>query len=330
MDAATRRRRRVTPFGWRGKPATALATASSRPVGLETRVVEIINECRELLRGFAATECDTSRHTWRPVSNKTWDAASKLGDYDGVGAMLRAASIRIEADGSISDEEMRRFLAEGEAQMDAMQAQYSNFAVTFSIFLTLTVALLTLNVGTFLYATDPTAVDLDDLVFGFGDAEASLVFSDFATYAWPGDAASQASLRRGLSIAEATLLSVAFFAQSWGLNTAFSLQTAFGTALPTVTAKYTLILDRPRRLLDMYLLTGFSQMTVVLALPLLLARASALLALGAFGAAMLYMICFFHSNYFGVFAAIVKAQHREARMLVGRPTPTRPLDALAT
>ena len=43
----------------------------------------------------------------------------ELGDYDGIGALVRAACIRLEPDGDISDAEAQRFLIEGEVTMRA-------------------------------------------------------------------------------------------------------------------------------------------------------------------------------------------------------------------
>ena len=296
-----------------------MAQAGPPSVDTDARIVAIVQECRELLRDFAETECDSSRPPRRATTMKPWEKAGELGDIDGVGTMLRAASIRIEPDGTITAEERARFFAEGEAHMDAMQAQFSNFVVMFAIFLTITTALLTLNVGIHMYPSDTGEVAQLGSVFGYGDVETSLAFSDFAAYAWPNDVDAQGSLRRALSIAEAAVLTAALGFQMWGLNVAFALSTAFGPALPTVIAKYEMVLDRPKRLLEMYGYVMSSQLFMLFALPLILARATAVLAMAAFCIDVVALPLLIHSMRHGVYGAVLLMQHREARLLLGYP-----------
>jgi hypothetical protein len=296
---ATVPRRRIMPMGGRrAKPRSACAVASTvalEPLNEFAQVAALVKRARSLLHPFAEIGDDGEHLTFKQMK-LAWDAGLELGDYDGIGALLRVASIRLNADGSIAADEMHRFHAEGGDLMDQIQAQCQNFTIMFSIVLTITVALMTVSIGSNFYSSE---VDATEPVHGFGDASASLAWSDFASWAWPHDPSARGLLRRAFAVCEAVFLGGALLWQIYGWYSAFALCAAFGSALPTVASKYDFLLDRPKRLTDLSFAVVYAMFGMIGALPFLLSRASAILGLCGMTVALIYMVGFVHSNLDG-------------------------------
>ena len=70
-----------------------------------------------------------------------------LGSQDGIGFLLKMASVETEHDGTISDSELQRFRREGVDLVDVLAAGVLNYSVVLSLFLTIFTSLVVLHAG---------------------------------------------------------------------------------------------------------------------------------------------------------------------------------------
>ena len=157
------------------------------------RAETICSQARELLKPFAnISEEEATPHKL----HKIWP---KAGGLDGMGILLRLAEVET-AGGSLSPEAMAIFVAHGEVIIELLQSVSLNFTVIFSLFLTIYISILVMHAGNPAYAYDVASRELGGIAFGSGDHSGA--WYDLASYAWPGDADAQRSLRRHLYLAE--------------------------------------------------------------------------------------------------------------------------------
>ena len=258
----------------------------------------------------------------------------ELGDYDGIGALCKAASVRLEPDGSITASEAQRFLLEGEITMQDLQSNALNFTVLFSLFLTISFALISQGVGSRQYPSSSSAADFED-AFG-DDTEVSAAYYDLATYCYPHDPHGAEAMRRSFYAAEIGILCAAILVQSWGLfesfnlcvavpnsvrtlNALFSLSArmccrcvAFGGALPSIPCKYDFLLERPMRITTLYIVFLASLIFLMVSLPFICARASALASIGTFCVLGIFFFLSLCTQCYSTVNSIWAAQYREA------------------
>lgn len=290
-------------------------TTMAPPPTTREHMAQIVKECRERLRPWVLMG-KYPRGCWQhlvsrfqnrgdDIMNKVYD----LGDYDGIGALVKAAAVHLERDGTIGASEAQRFLVEGETIMQDIQANALNFTVLFSLLLTISFSLISLGVGNRQY---PDANNQFD-AFGGSDDEGSAAFSkDLASYCYPDDYDGQIYMRRCFYAAEMGLLCVAAIVQTLGLFESFNLCVAFGGALPSLCSKYDFLLERPQRMTTLYFVFVMGLLGPLAALPFISARVSALASLGTFGVVGSFFFCMLWTQYSSTVNAIWAMQHREA------------------
>ena len=228
---------------------------TSVPASDTAHIVQVVHGAREKLEMLHSAVSNVKRkECLEPtlIRRIGGDKVSKLGDIEGMGLWLRAASIRIEADGTISPEELQRFCFEGEAAFADCQGSAINFTVIYALFLTICISLMVLHTGGNAYnhsfENDFFREALENGDAGWGDY---LAWCDLATFFDPEDEDKQRKTRRDCYLAECISLSLAALIHTLGLIDALFLAVTFSCAFPTVADKYAFVLEQGARITSM-------------------------------------------------------------------------------
>ena len=190
------------------------------------RVAAVVRLAQAKLKKYA--ELPPGATIW--ATSKILDENDRMGSLEGVGVHLQVASIALEADGSVSPDELARFLAEGDKAMEKLESAELNNMVLIALYLTMFVSMVVLHAGALAYVTPEPAV--------FGELEDHGLWADLATFAWPDDAEARQALRRALYVAERVILSAGVMVSLNALSNAQYLFISYGVGLPSLVAKY--------------------------------------------------------------------------------------------
>ena len=108
------------------------------------RVVALVRVVRAKLQPLAAPDQDFTCIQFKPSAFKL---VMDLGSIDGIGFLLKMASVETEHDGTISESELQRFRREGVDLVDGLAAGVLNYSVVLSLFLTIFTSLVVLHAG---------------------------------------------------------------------------------------------------------------------------------------------------------------------------------------
>lgn len=281
-----------------------------------TRILQLAATARESLRPFV--ELDANQFGYFVFKSKVVKTyVNKLGGIDGVGLLLKAGALDVDGDGQIDDAELSRFNDEGASLIDSAQAAMLNYLVVYSLLLTMFISLIVLHVGSGAYAGD------DAVASGMAVTNGANAFADFASFAWPTDAAAQVRVRQGLYVCEYVCLALGTWRTSHSLFDAIFQYQILSTGLPSTVSKCELLISKPGRLASVA--TGFGPCIHLLlfGVDFALARASAVAFfcstcahLLLFGSVMMQI------THEGNLTEFLRAQHREAQLLLlGEPEP---------
>jgi hypothetical protein len=279
------------------------------------RVASVIKMARAKLTPFAATE-----YPWNGMLNFN-NAMPKeyieLGMGDGVGVMLKMAILELSEDGTVTDAILAKFELEGEKLMDALQGCVLNYTVLDSLILTIFVSLVVLHAGGNAYT-----VGANDVAQRLGDPTgAHSAWADLATFLSPEDATTQEAIRRVTYCCEYIGLAIGTLLCSVGLwETLFFYQTV-STGLPSVVSKCEFIIDYPKRLTFILNSFGMALVFLLLTLPFVVARSSAIASIISLAVGLLWWAfdCRTFGSRRGQVAGLMLAQHREAQRILARP-----------
>ena len=250
---------------------------------------------------------NTSRSKLEPLANAQSFASAlkihqQLGDLDGVGLLLKMASFDAASDGTISEEELRRFEHEGTQIVDALNSSLLNFSVLFSLFLTIFVSLQVLHVGREPYEQAAPTLKLaaSPYTAAAGDA-ATFLSNDPEAFRWV------------CYVLEWLLLSIGTLVQTIGLcMTMGRYMTTVN--LPSVVAKCEFLLSRPKGSATIVISFLVGPMILLLGvLPMMLVRASAVAFLSACASGLLFLVFFIRAT---IANDEVKAQLAEVRVVL--------------
>lgn len=267
------------------------------------RVAAIIIAAREKLKPVANLDVDSAvcKGMDRQVSN-VFDA---LGASDGVGFLLKMASFDVEADGTVSEDELRRFEHEGALLVETMTAQVLNYSVVLSLFLTMYVSLLVLHAGREPY-------DQAESTLKLASTSQSAAAGDAAAFLWPQD---PEGFRFVWYCIECVLLSIGTAMCLCALLVAIVRLIALAS-LPSVVAKCEFVLHTIKGLA----FVGLGCAQVVLNLPVslcaILVRSSAVAFLCGCGVAAVTWLFGFHLISRGDNLYTLRAQIEEARIVI--------------
>ena len=272
------------------------------------RVVALVRVVRAKLQPLAAPDQDFTCVQFKPSAMKL---ALDLGSQDGIGFLLKMASVETEHDGTISDSELQRFRREGVDLVDGLASGVLNYSVVLSLFLTIFTSLVVLHAGKGPY---------DLLVPGprLGSASDTAAAADAADYLWPENAVG---LRWGFYVVEWSFLAYGTIVSSAGLMQCVFFYGTLSVHLPSLIAKCELIVAKPSKLTNVF--QGFVQglnalMTV---LPCIAFRASAVAFLSMCAVFVLYFTFQMYIATVGDVVDVLKAQQREARALLRLARP---------
>ena len=128
----------------------------------------------------------------------------KLGMVDGVGLLLKLADFRTDEKGALAPEELARFQHEGAEFIEVLQGSALNNTVLNSLMLTILVALMVLHAGDHAYVESAAPQRFGDVASQPNGG----AWSDLATFAAPGDVASQEAIRRTVYVLECVLVAI--------------------------------------------------------------------------------------------------------------------------
>lgn len=239
------------------------------------RAALIVKRAREKLRPFALIP-----DTQNPQTLVQY-VTQNLGGPDTAGMLLRLSKHEIESDGSLAPATLHLFIAEGEAAFEVLQNVTLNWTVIFSLFMTIYVTLAVMTSGSAAYTTTDEA----GLVFASSSTDSAhtgSAWSDFATFAYPSEASSEAraTLRRGLYIAECVMICTGFPLCLMGVLNAVMLFSSFGGALADVISKYEFLFASFTPMIFTWITFDGSLFLLPLAVLFAAARASAIMFLG--------------------------------------------------
>ena len=206
-----------------------------------TRGATTVLRARELLRPFAAL----------PSTNltKIINGADSLGGQEAMGMLLRVANIPLEGGGKISAASFAQLVAEGSAALETLQNTMLNWTILQSLFLTIFVSLAVLNNGAPAYPLSANAhlvfvADPQAAASGAArGATSAAAWGDLASFAAPSDLEAQASIRRGLYVAECALIAAGLVACVVALMTANLCYGYIGAGLPDALSKVEFLMD---------------------------------------------------------------------------------------
>ena len=210
-----------------------------------------------------------------------------------MGVLIRIARLDIDANDAISPAGLARLNSIGENLFDMLQSMMLNWSVVFSLLLTIYISIAVLHSGAYAYVAAP-----ERLFSGPQGAESHNAWSDLASFAWPDDDVAQASLRRGLYVAECVCVALGVVLCTIGMFISLIMYAAFGMALPDVLTKFEYMLNIPNHMGALWALSNGSILTLPLAVAFVAARASAVLSLAMFAAAgFVQLFGFFLSHH---------------------------------
>jgi hypothetical protein len=224
--------------------------------------------------------------------------------HDGVGALLRLALFGTTTNDSnveLDENDFEAFLLEATHLVGALQQSALNFAVIFSLFLTIFAALM---------ASTEDDVQSESGAW-LGDGVDAFTFA-----AGLGNAAQR--IRRVFYVLELLVLTTGLAISCVGLYRSNFLFTAFSTGLPSVIAKCEYFVAAPYRFSDISSQFGAVIVFLLLSLSVTATRVCAIKALVLFvGGFCGYIRTGFRdtSTRDGAMGSLVFAQHREAQML---------------
>ena len=309
----------LSPFArLRNRASRRVAAVNAVPACSEReRVVALVRASRVKLAPFIQIE-DQRRLVWNnappqmvlyPRVKKLMD---KLGQLDGVGALIKMASYTIdEGAGTIANDELARFHVECQALVADIQGACLNYSMIVTLTLTIYVALIALKTGESAYYPDDH-YEADPTVSLYADR------CDFAAWIWPGDMEAQRGLRRGLYCAECVTLALGPIACFMGLEECLFLYTCLSTGLASVISRCEFILHHPERLAMLFMGHALSVDVLMVGLPFVAARASAMMFLCVLTTSCLYLIVYvsYLTGTYGSMTLVLQAQHSEARRLL--------------
>jgi hypothetical protein len=265
---------------------------------------------------------------------------AELGDVDGVGLLLKLASFPTSADGTLSDEDYRHFEREGALLIDTMCSSMLNCepprielwslqcspcphtpstpahiadptfilggadSVVSSLLLTIFVSLQVMNVGSQPYETAASARH------HIGTTSNTAAAGDAAAFLWPHD---PEAFRWVFYVLECFFLSLGTPLCTLALLVNLSRLVMLSN-LPSVAAKLEYLMGRLKVLMLCTALMFFSLMILVtMALPAMLARASAVAFLSACAAALILVVLFVRYSWA---SDEIKVQVAEARIVL--------------
>merc|ERR1711965_1030414 len=101
-----------------------------------------------------------------------------------------------------------------------------NYLVVYSLLLTMFISLIVQPVGSGAYGAD------DAIATGMGVTNGANAFSDFASFAWPTDAAAQVRVRQAMYVCEYVCLALGTWRTSHSLFDAIFQYQILSTGLP--------------------------------------------------------------------------------------------------
>jgi hypothetical protein len=236
------------------------------------RIARLITTARSKLEPMASADhFDTAK------ANK---AHVELGDIDGVGLLLKIASFPLKADGTVGEEELRHFERESTLLIDTLCSSMLNYSVLLSLLLTIFVSLQVAHVGSEPYEQAPLSHKL-------GTTRNTAAAGDAAAFLCPQD---PESFRWVFYVLECIFLSAGTLVCVLGLGACLGSIIMLSN-LPSAASKLEFLMGRLKRLAAASGLLSLSIMLlIVVVLPAVLARASAVAFLCACGSGLVFLI----------------------------------------
>ena len=238
------------------------------------------------------------------VSLKTTKVLKPLGNFDGVGFLLKMASFDTDHDGKLSASELERFRYEGDHLIETMVSSLSNYSVLFSLLLTIFVTLQVLHAGKEPYEQNNTRTHRLDYTAA-GDA---------ADYLLPRSAEQ---FRWCFYVLECSLLAVGTLICAVGLVISM-LQYTLLANLPSLASKCEVIMSNLPRLTVLWTLMQVGLNVLLNAVVCILVRVSAVAFLCSATAYVLFITFITYEVTAGGVQATFRAQQTEARLLLAQ------------
>ena len=204
----------------------------------------------------------------------------ELGDIDGVGLLLKIASMPLKADGTVGEEELRYFEREAALLIDTLSSSMLNYSVLLSLFLTIFISLQVAHVGSEPYEQAAASPKL-------GTTRSTAAAGDAAAFLYPQD---PESFRWVFYILECFFLSAGTVVCVLGLA-ACLVRIMMLSNLPSAASKLEYLMGRLKGLAAASGLLSLSLLLLTVGvLPTMLARASAVAFLSACGSGLVFLM----------------------------------------
>ena len=231
-------------------------------------------------------------------------AVTDLGDIDGAHIVLLVSKVDIDGDGTVGGDEFARFLGEAADLISSVQSSVLNTSIVAALMLTIVIPIL---IEPFDGFSEPSSEDLLGTVFA--DA------AGFFTGGGASGAEAAMRARKGLYVAECVLLGLTSCCCFTGIFVSVAYYGCIAS-MPGPVATVSFLLDNCGALSRLQVLWSQSLLLLILSMPLVAARASAVAFVCALVASV-GAVTFTQMIMLSCWRSQLAIFHEEARALVG-------------